>query len=111
MKQEGSWLCGVSMNIHREADMTSYYYHTQAILNVANQNYNNGEGRIDEAIIDSVRGDTLASFVRKEIHSVTFQVEDKVTAMMDAQDAILKAMEELMSVSKALRREIDRIEG
>lgn len=86
--------------------MTDYYYHTQEILEVANNAYHSGEGRIAESIADSARGDTLATFIRREIRDVTYQEEDKRYALMLTDMAIQKAIDELTSVREAITSEL-----
>ena len=83
------------------------YQHTQKILRLVNKSYNCGEGRIDEAMIEANRGDTLASFLRREVEDTTFQEADYTNALRHTGTAVHIAIRELQGVADAIEKELE----
>ena len=74
--------------------------HTQLVLDMANEAYEDGEADIHEDLDD--RGDGLASFLRQELIEVTDGAESLEAAIECAISAIRTAIRELTEVKDAL---------
>lgn len=70
----------------------------QRIFQAVDIAYQNGDGRLSEQLEAGERGDTLADFIVNEISSVTSNITDERTALVESIKAIQIAKQDIQSV-------------